>query len=151
VNNISKSEFQEQMRQLAGIKGVSAPAHGGYPGTSPNSNSTYTSNGNVYSSQQHWSPGPKGTYIPVNGVDTSLVSSGMALRSHSPDLPPIVINTEDEHCNPVRMTLKPEHGIGPHETLRLVMLLIAAAQSPSLFNALAHVKKQGLERHFTYS
>ncbi|WP_407305404.1 hypothetical protein [Acinetobacter sp.] len=74
-----------------------------------------------------------------------------SVSSASPDLPIMIIVTTDENQKEVRMTLAPEADISPSESIKIFMLMTAMTAAPGQFNALAHVKKHQLERHFTYS
>lgn len=73
------------------------------------------------------------------------------VQSQSPDLPEMIVRTADEHGKAVVMTLKPESNISNGELVKLMMLITAMSIDPSKFNTFAHVKKNNLERHFTYS
>lgn len=71
--------------------------------------------------------------------------------SQSSDLPNISLMTWDENGNKVELTLKPEANISASDSLKLIMLVMAMSAAPYEFSALAYVKKNNLERHFTYS
>jgi len=83
---------------------------------------------------------------------TTTNSLGMPMsQTNTPELPAMVIVTADEYKNEVRMTLAPEADITTNECIKLIMLITAMTVAPEKFNALAHVKKYNLERHFKYS
>ena len=71
--------------------------------------------------------------------------------SQSSDLPNISLTTWDENENEIVLTLKPEGNISAADSLKLVMLVMAVSAAPYEFSALAYVKRNNLERHFTYS
>lgn len=95
--------------------------------------------------------------LTVNGHSISYSATYGAAPDPTPDpydtpnLPELVVVTSDEHDNVVRMTLSPEPNISNGELVKLFMFVTAMNFAPNSFNALAHVKKNSLERHFTYS
>lgn len=92
---------------------------------------------------------PNYGYYTHSGSSGQVISSN--LQGDSSDLPALVIPTSDEFGNKVNMTLAPEQGIMVGDLTKLMMMCWAVNLNASSFNALAYVKKNNLERHFTYS
>ena len=72
-------------------------------------------------------------------------------QSNSPDLPDLVLKADDEHGRSVEITLSPDQDLSAHETLKIMMLIMAFVNEPEIFNALNYIKKNNLERHFKYA
>ena len=88
------------------------------------------------------------------GYSIGTVSANMTTQAYSdsPDLPEMVVESIDDTGRIVRMVLKPESSISPPEVAKLLMLLSAIMlQGASRFSVYGYVKKQNLERHFSYS
>jgi len=123
------------MAQIPTLNGSTGIVHGGYGSISSGSiGSISTSNA---------------TYNPQSIVSGNTYT--ISLKNDCPDLPPLVIPTYDEFGKSVTLTLSPEPGISVNELTKIMMMCLAVNLNPSSFNALAHVKKNNLERHFTYS
>lgn len=121
----------------------------------PNSNSIggygghLTANGTISGSVSSASISPSPVFYTYGSASTENYT--LSTVSDSPDLPDITINTSDEHGNPVVMKIAPESNISASECMKMTMLMTALMSGGSSFNALAYVKKQNLERHFTFS
>jgi hypothetical protein len=68
-----------------------------------------------------------------------------------PDLPSIRITGYDDQKNPVKMEVTPERSISAYESLQITMMLVTLTAGANDFNPLAFVKKNNLERHFSFS
>ncbi len=87
-------------------------------------------------------------YYTHTGASGKVIASS---SSNEADLPALVIPSSDEFGNKVNLTLNPEPGIMNGDLTKLMMMCWAVNLSPGSFNALSYVKKNNLERHFTYS
>lgn len=91
-----------------------------------------------------------GNYGSINSVSYA-VSYGKPAQTQNPDLPYIVLETYDINNTPVFMTMDPEYAtMTPAEVTKLLMLIFCHTASSETFCALAFVKKNNLERHFTF-
>jgi hypothetical protein len=122
----------------------SSISHGGYPtfgsgqvnGTFSN---TVASNGGV--------SGSITTTNSFSGIQGSFATGAKPLNDFLPNL---TMTGYEMDGNPVSMTVSPEAGISSIEAVRLMMLMFVVTNAPGNVNPLAYVRKQGLERHFTY-
>jgi hypothetical protein len=93
----------------------------------------------------------------INGNNTGFynytgqMAPSIKARSTDPDLPSIYLYGHDEAGNKVRMELIPERSISPYESIQLSMMLVCSAAGANDFCPLAFVKKNNLERHFSFS
>lgn len=97
------------------------------------------------------SPGVSYTNANICGVNSITYTIAKPPRSLSPTLPAIVFETEDDQRSTVYMKLQPENNISSIDTMKILMLIFCYASVPDDFNALAYVKANNLERHFTFS
>lgn len=122
-------------------------SHGGYPnfgsgqvnGTFSN---TVASNGGVSSGSINTS----GSGF-ISGSSFSFATTAKPLSDFLPNL---TMTGYELNGDKVQMTISPEASISPIEAVRLMMLMLVVTNVPGNVNPLAYVRKQGLERHFTY-
>lgn len=130
------------------ITSSSPISHGGYPtfgsgqvnGTFSN---TVASNGGVSAGSIN---ATGSAYI--SGSSTSFtIATAKPLNDFLPNL---TMTGYELNGDQVQMTISPEAAISPIEAVRLMMLMFVVTNAPGNVNPLAYVRKQGLERHFTY-
>lgn len=71
--------------------------------------------------------------------------------SQCDELPSFTFNGYDFEGKKITMIFKPEATISTLEVLKIMLLINAAANSPSKFSVYAYIKKNNLERHFKFT